>query len=350
MSYPPDPARLFFAVPGAKIIDLTSTPEDHHLADLVARQLTLVYPLGIHGNTSNPLITEVILQRHVPDILKPAISLGWLPKSLTARPLSSIYLGQLIHLYPSGLPHSSQWLPSVVLSLPQTQYYTFTEPGLCAAVSGGSENADGIQLDKLQHLSRVLITVPALSLGFFSIILPSLIDLLQENRYPAYRRAAAFALSQMLAVKNGTAAQIILFRFHELFVYTHPDTEETDVTIVLGNLTTLLTNSDPSPELISTLLSPIVRPFYGLLLRLASIGTSDLELQEMVHGLLLTWSRITSSSEAIDSLWTIFDDEGDQWHTDLEGGVRRGPSVPTLASTKLSLFTPQTPKKADEAG
>lgn len=33
--------------------------------------------------------------------------------------------------------------------------------GLCAAVFGDSENADDIQLDKLQHISRVLITVPA---------------------------------------------------------------------------------------------------------------------------------------------------------------------------------------------
>ncbi|GAW05294.1 ARM repeat-containing protein [Lentinula edodes] len=37
--------------------------------------------------------------------------------------------------------------------------------GLCAAVFGDSENADDIQLDKLQHISRVLITVPAVSLG-----------------------------------------------------------------------------------------------------------------------------------------------------------------------------------------
>lgn len=33
--------------------------------------------------------------------------------------------------------------------------------GLCAAVFGDSEDADDIQLDKLQHISRVLITVPA---------------------------------------------------------------------------------------------------------------------------------------------------------------------------------------------
>ncbi|KAH7879787.1 uncharacterized protein C8R40DRAFT_1035206 [Lentinula edodes] len=357
-------------VPGAKIIDLTSTPEDyHHLANLVARQLTLVFPLGIHGNTSNTLITEVILQRHLPDILKPAISLGWLPKSLavdTMTPLDDIrpLIMRLMAMLPpvesmvalGSVMSSTNSVPHIRRTCGYLMSRQLLRPegvkGLCAAVFGDSENVDDIQLDKLQHISRVLITVPAgmVPKDYFSIILPRLIDLLQESRYPAYRRAAAFALSQMLAVKNGTAAQIILFRFHDLFLYTRPDTEETDVTIVLGNLTTVLTNSDPSPELISTLLSPIVRPLYGLLFHLDSIRTSDPELKEMVRGLLLTWSRITSSSEAIDTLWTIFDDEGGQWHTDLEGGVRRGPSVPTLASTKLSLFTPETLKKANEAG
>ncbi|KAJ3925617.1 MAG: hypothetical protein NXY57DRAFT_30897 [Lentinula lateritia] len=364
------PSTSSSTVPGAKIIDLTSAPEDyHHLADLVTRQLTLVFPLGIHGNTSSTLIAEVILQRHLPDILKPAISLGWLPKSLavdTMSPLDDIrpLIMRLMAMLPpvesilalGSVISSTNLVPHIRRTCGYLMSKQLLRPegvkGLCAAVFGDSEDADDIQLDKLQHISRVLITVPAgmKPKDYFSIILPRLIDLLQENRNPAYRRAAAFALSQMLAVKNGTAARIIQLQFHDLFLYTYPDTEETDLTIVLGNLTTLLTNSDPSPELISTLLSPIVRPLYGLLFHLDSIRTSDPELKEMVRGLLMTWSRITSSSEAIDILWTIFDDEGGQWHTDLEGGVRRGPSVPALASTKLSLFTPETLKKADEAG
>ncbi|KAJ3891226.1 hypothetical protein GG344DRAFT_88397 [Lentinula edodes] len=355
------PSTSSSAVPGAKIIDLTSTPEDyHHLANLVPRQLTLVFRLGIHGNTSNTLITEVIFQRYLPDIRKPAISLGWLPKSLavdTMTPLDDIrpLIMRLMAMLPpvesmvalGSVMSSTNSVPHIRRTCGYLMSRQLLRPegvkGLCAAVFGDSENADDIQLDKLQHISRVLITVPAgmVPKDYFSIIVPRLIDLLEESRYPAYRRAAAFALSQMLAVKNGTAAQIVLFRFHDLFLYTRPDTEETDVTIVLGNLTTVLTNSDPSPELISTLLSPIVRPLYGLLFHLDSIRTSDPELKEMVRGLLLTWSRITSSSEAIDTLWTIFDDEGGQWHTDLEGGVRRGPSFDEVFETL---------KKADEAG
>lgn len=77
------PSTSSSPIAGAKIIDLTSTPDDYrHLTDLLSRQLSLIFPKGIHGNTSNTLITETILQRHIPEILKSSISLGWLPKSL----------------------------------------------------------------------------------------------------------------------------------------------------------------------------------------------------------------------------------------------------------------------------
>lgn len=79
------------AVAGTKIIDLTSTPDDYrHLTDLVSRQLLLIFSKGIHGNRSNTLITEIILQRHIPEILKSAISLGWLPKSLTTDSMAPL--------------------------------------------------------------------------------------------------------------------------------------------------------------------------------------------------------------------------------------------------------------------
>lgn len=87
------PSTSSSPVAGSKIIDLTSTPDDYrHLTDLVFRHLSLIFPKGIHGNTSNTLITETILQRHMPEILKSTISLGWLPKSLatdTMTPLDS---------------------------------------------------------------------------------------------------------------------------------------------------------------------------------------------------------------------------------------------------------------------
>ncbi|KAJ4478038.1 hypothetical protein J3R30DRAFT_3290326 [Lentinula aciculospora] len=364
------PSTSSSAIRGAKIIDLTSTPDDfHHLADLVSRQLCLIFPQNIYGNASNTLITEVILQRHVSDILKPAISLGWLPKSLvvgTMVPLDDLrplVMRLMLILHPAeSIIALGDVLSSTnsVLHVRRTCGYLMSRQllrpegvkGLCEAVFGDSENVDDVQLDKLQHISAVLKTVPAgmKPEDYFPIVLPRTIDLLQESRHPAYRRAAAFALSQMLATKDETIAKMILSRLHDPFFYTSTDRGAIDVTFALGKLTTLLTNSDPSPDLISSLLSQIIRPLYGLLFHFDSIRISDPESKEVVRGLLMTWFRISSTSEAVDTLWTILDDESSGWNADLEGGVRRAPGTLASTSNDLSLFTPETLKKADEAG
>lgn len=200
---------------------------------------------------------------------------------------------------------------------------------------------------------------------YFSTIVPRVIDLLQESSHPAYRRSAAFALSQMLSVDGGIAAKIIIEKLHGPLLHVVPDAETTAATTTLEILGTLLTNSDPSPKIISSLLSPIVPALYGLLFHLDSIKISDPELKEMVRGLLMTWSRIVSTSEAIDVLWSIFDDESGQWQTDLVGSARRvmrSVTVPissteahhalyrTQSSIKPSLFTPEDLKKAQESG
>ncbi|KAJ3980001.1 hypothetical protein F5890DRAFT_1558111 [Lentinula detonsa] len=224
--------------------------------------------------------------------------------------------------------------------------------GLCAAAFGDSENVDDVQLEKLQHISRVLNLAPAgmKSEKYFSAVVPRIVDLLQERWHPAYRRAAAFALSQMLAVEDRIPAKIVLSLLHDPFL--KGSNKPTDVTTALSDLTILLTNSDPSPDLISSLLSPVVRPLYALLFHLDTIKTSDPELKEVVRGLLMTWSRIASTSEAVDILWSILDDEASQWHTDLEGGIQRFSSTTGIASAtaKLSLFTPETLSNAAEAG
>ncbi|KAJ3794052.1 hypothetical protein GGU11DRAFT_759476 [Lentinula aff. detonsa] len=206
--------------------------------------------------------------------------------------------------------------------------------GLCAAAFGDSENVDDVQLEKLQHISRVLNLAPAgmKSEKYFSAVVPRIVDLLQERWHPAYRRAAAFALSQMLAVEDRIPAKIVLSLLHDPFL--KGSDKPTDVTTALSDLTILLTNSDPSPDLISSLLSPVVRPLYALLFHLDTIKTSDPELKEVVRGLLMTWSRIASTSEAVDILWSILDDEA---------------SIAS-ATAKLSLFTPETLSNAAEAG
>lgn len=155
------------------------------------------------------------------------------------------------------------------------------------------------------------------------MIMPRIINLLQESQYPAYRRAAAFALSQMLTVDGGAASQVMMSVLHDPILQDTPDTESMSVGTTLNTLTVLITNSDPSPILINTLLSPTVASLYGLLFHLDSIRISDPELKETVRGLLMTWFRIVSASEAMNALWHIFDEEAGQWQTNLEGHVRR---------------------------
>lgn len=65
------------------IVDLTNVPEDYKfVSSLIARLLRLVYPDGVHQSLSPTIITVALLERHLADLLRPCLSLGWLPKSL----------------------------------------------------------------------------------------------------------------------------------------------------------------------------------------------------------------------------------------------------------------------------
>lgn len=70
---------------GPRIIDLTAAPEDYGLlSDFVSALMTLIFPFGSQGQLPQTLITTTILHRHVADLLRPCIALGWLPKSLAS--------------------------------------------------------------------------------------------------------------------------------------------------------------------------------------------------------------------------------------------------------------------------
>ena len=94
----------------------------------------------------------------------------------------------------------------------------------------------------------------------------------------------------------------------------------------LSNLVILISNCDPSPELISTLLSPIVHSLYSLLFHLSSQKTADPQLKESVQGLLVTWGKIVDASKALDLLWSLIQNGQRQyWETDLDGSIRLVP-------------------------
>jgi hypothetical protein len=68
------------------IIDLTRSPEDFNdLCTLTRQLLFLVLPAGYQGPLSQTFIANSLLSRHDTDLLKPCITLGWLPKALSSE-------------------------------------------------------------------------------------------------------------------------------------------------------------------------------------------------------------------------------------------------------------------------
>lgn len=91
----------------------------------------------------------------------------------------------------------------------------------------------------------------------------------------------------------------------------------------LRTIQVLLTNTDPSPHLISTLFTPIVPSLYALYAHLEGTKVSDPLLRESIKGYLETWGRLVGSAEVISTLWRIIDREGGNWHVDIAGAISR---------------------------
>jgi hypothetical protein len=66
------------------IVDLTRGPEDYQeLCDLTYQVLSIVLPSGNQEQLSQSFVANLLLTRHLSDVLKSCITLGWLPKVLS---------------------------------------------------------------------------------------------------------------------------------------------------------------------------------------------------------------------------------------------------------------------------
>ena len=83
------------------IVDLTHVPKDYGVLSSRLKDLFFILlPDGLKGSVSPTHISIAILDRHLPDLLKPCLILGWLPKSLSSeyvKPLDELR-PQLMHL------------------------------------------------------------------------------------------------------------------------------------------------------------------------------------------------------------------------------------------------------------
>ncbi|KAH9844158.1 uncharacterized protein C8Q71DRAFT_731516 [Rhodofomes roseus] len=387
------PVKTSQAHAGAKIIDLTGVPDDYErLSETIIRLLRLPYPHGPQTPLLQTAITSALLNKHVADLLKPSIVLGWLPKNLATdsvkpvdfiRPsvmqlLSTLSAAQTIAAFGSILSDSSIALPYARKSCGFLLSRQLLRPegvaGLLGAMFGEEDiSGEDAPLEKLEHVARLLGTVPASMKAedYYGVIIPRLLAILSTDPKripPIYRRAIAFALSRMLASEKGDkeasiVSNILLARLHRPFLVTSPDvpghenneetpqapaTPELTPSEALDVLQTLLTNADPSPTFISSLLTPILPALYAILSHLETIKASDPALKESVRGFLVTWGRIVNTNEGIDALWEVVLGEGGEWKADVTGSLARLET--TERNPTLSLFTPEDLRRAEEVG
>jgi len=91
----------------------------------------------------------------------------------------------------------------------------------------------------------------------------------------------------------------------------------------LEKLSILLMHTDPSPVLLSTLLSAIFPAMYAALFCLDNKSTSDPLVSEGLRSILETWGRLVTFEEATSGLWFVINDEGGEWEFDVAGELKR---------------------------
>ncbi|KAJ7638786.1 hypothetical protein FB45DRAFT_739354 [Roridomyces roridus] len=297
------------------------SPEHHvRLSSMVSRLLDIALALD-----EPTFVTTSLLNRHLDQLLRPCITIGWKASEGEVRSRTVRLLGILS-------PSQTITALGAVLSIKPAPTYVrkacgsllskqLLRPdgvrGLCEAVFG--EETDDVQLEKIEHVARVLTTAPvAMSAeDYYTTITPRVLELLSDRAPQAYRRAGAFSISRMLETP---AAPAVLAFLHPPFLSLTPPSPPRETLSIIMNL---VTNTDPSPTLISSLLSPIVSALYSLLYHLDQVKTSDPSLKEMLRGLLGTWGRVVGSAEGVEILWSVVEGQGGSWRVDLEGNITR---------------------------
>ncbi|KAK0206796.1 hypothetical protein DFS33DRAFT_1421493 [Desarmillaria ectypa] len=396
-------SRIIVALPTpstskkVQVVTENTVKDYEHLCKLINEIFALLFPSGVQSRLPQTLITTTVLNRHVTDILKPAIVLGWLPKSSVTEhilPLDSaqpLVIRLLAILHPSqsitalgGIISSlspgtvfAQRICSVLLSRQVMRSQGVN--GLCAAVFGDSEEAGKeLHLDKLEHIAKVLTAVPRgmEPKDYYSATVPRILALLYNDAPASYKRAAAFTISRMLATDGSsshhkTARGIIMPLLHGPLLHIPTLFDEPSSLIqpinplsqpgpsvsssklgpntALTALSTLITNTDPVPTLIATLLSPVIPSLYSLLEHLEHVRTSNPTIRETVRGMLETWGRVVEKEEGTWIIWNIIQNEGGEigWKVNLEGLIYQ---VDKEKNSGPAMFTPEDLEKAELAG
>ncbi|KAK2466187.1 hypothetical protein APHAL10511_001829 [Amanita phalloides] len=352
---------------------------------LVDLTVSLMGILLSNGPPANTHVTAILVKRHLSDLLRPCLALGWLPKSLavgsvvahdplrskTLRLLSSLSpvqaitgLGGVLSLKPEPSLHMRR-ICKILLGKQVTRPDGVN--GLCMAVFGEEEvTGDEAPLEKLEHICRVLTNVPpgTQPQDYCGPIVYQLLSFLSGNVPPMHQRAAAFTVSRVLASDSTMphledCARNLLACLHGKLSQASNSSQGTETnhlwhlnalppSTALSALITLITNMDPHPASITRLISPIISELYSLLYHFDNIKTSDPELRESLRGLLMTWGKIVEKSEGLDRFWSIFQADEIHWNVDINGDIQR--TDKSHKPSSLSLFTPESLREAEKSG
>src|SRR5688572_160781 len=133
--------------------------------------------------------------------------------------------------------------------------------------------------------------------------MPRIIRFLSEKARPTHRRAAAFTLCRAIVPIRTSplqkiASEVVLNQFHLALQVSYGEDEELislgdkfQARSIIDSLASLVANSEPLPELISRLLSPVIQDLYMLSFDINQVKTVDPQLKDIVHGLLLSWGK-----------------------------------------------------------
>ncbi|KIJ57123.1 hypothetical protein M422DRAFT_238692 [Sphaerobolus stellatus SS14] len=359
-----------------RIIDLTERSIDYtKLPSVLLRVLRLVFGSEQPPRIRQSWITSSLLSRHAVDVLMPCLIVGWPQKPLledwaeSAKEIKALSIRFINILRPN---EAIAALGTILAQIgPKRRTFPYVAKicgfllskqlnrpegvrGLCTAVFGeGGTESESAPLDKLEHIAKVLSTVPAFTSpeDYFRTMIPRIVALLlpssTDKTPPTHKQAAAFALSRILAPNfqhHAIAAGILLPLLHDPFLKSPPITEQPSNTSdgapsrlspveTLKTLETFLLHADPSPTELSTLLNPIAPELYTLLGMYRSSKTADPSVREPLSALLSTWGRVVASSNVIAAVWKIVCGDGGNWDISLDGFVRstRPPVQPSIS-------------------
>ncbi|KAF4619552.1 hypothetical protein D9613_005233 [Agrocybe pediades] len=348
------PTKIPARPQGPKIIDLTLGSEDYQLlSDILMSLFSLVFPEGPEGRISQTLITTSILNYHVQDILFTAITLGWLPESFSSsstpvlHEARSMVMRLLKLLTPfqailalGGVLSSNNPLPPLharkTCKLLLTKQLLRPEGvrGLLEAMFSSEDTDNGeVKLERLEQVATTLNTVPANmnENEYYSSVFPRVIKTLVMDNRVSFKRATAFTIyraiiPQNVSQKPSSNAEFVLNVFQRPFLdFTDPEMFQEKKYLLrpdeaLSALTVLLSNTEPSPLLLSRLLTPIISELYLLSYDIDQVKTADPSLKESINDLLLSWGKIIDRDEGSQALWAIIEGgKAGQWHFNLEG-------------------------------